>query len=95
MQVAIVLPDDVARNLHAQWGDLERQMLEMVLIQAYREVLVGTGKLRELLGFATRLEVDQFLHDRDVVLHYDQADLADDRATHEQLRSEGKLGTGV
>ncbi|MFM2430015.1 MAG: hypothetical protein RLZZ511_1228 [Cyanobacteriota bacterium] len=89
MQVAIALPDDIAHSLNAQWGDLERQMLEIVLIQAYREGLIGTGKLRELLGFATRLEVDQFLHDRHVDLHYDEADLADDRATHAQLQVAG------
>jgi predicted HTH domain antitoxin len=71
---------------------LERQVLEMVLIQAYRDGLLSAGKVRELLGFATRLEVDAFLKARQVELHYDETDLADDRVTHEQLRAEGKLG---
>ena len=92
MQVAIALPDDIAQNLNAKWGDLERQVLEMVLIQAYQDGLLSAGKLRELLGFATRLEVDAFLKARNVNLHYDQADLVADRQTHEQLQAEGKLG---
>jgi predicted HTH domain antitoxin len=92
MQVAIALPDDIAQSLNDKWGNLERQVLEMVLIQAYRDGLLSAGKIRELLGFATRLEVDAFLKARQVELHYDETDLADDRATHEQLRAEGKLG---
>jgi predicted HTH domain antitoxin len=93
MQVAIALPDDIAHSLNAKWGNLERQVLEMVLIQAYGDGLLSAGKLRELLGFATRLEVDAFLKARRVDLPYDESDLAADRQTHEQLQVEGKLGT--
>jgi predicted HTH domain antitoxin len=91
MQVTIALPDDIAQNLSAEWGNLELQVLEIVLIQAYADGLLSAGKLRELLGFATRLEVDAFLKARGVDLHYDQGDLVADQATHAHLQAQEKL----
>ena len=39
----------------------------------------------------TRKEVDAFLKEKGVYLHYDEADLEADRSSHEQLRQAGKL----
>lgn len=91
MQIQIVLPDDVARSLETKWGSLEQKLLEMLVIEAYREGSISAGKVRELLGMSTRLEVDAFLKAKRVDLHYDEANFEADRQTHEQLRQEGKL----
>jgi predicted HTH domain antitoxin len=91
MQIEIALPDDVARDLTAKWGNLERQILEMVVIQAYQEGVISAGKMRQLLGLATRLEVDTLLKQKGALLHYDLTDLEADQTTHAQLRAEGKL----
>lgn len=91
MLLQIALPDDVAYSLEARWGSLERKLLEMLVIEAYREGSISAGKVRELLGMSTRLEVDAFLKARGVDLHYSEADLEADRQTHEQLRQSGKL----
>lgn len=91
MQIEIALPDDIARDLAARWGNLERQILEMIVVQAYRDGVISAGKVRQLLGLATRLDVDTFLKQRGAFLHYDQSELEADRKTHEQLRYEGKL----
>jgi predicted HTH domain antitoxin len=91
MQIQIALPDDVASSLEAKWGSLERKLLEILAIEAYREGSISAGKVRELLGMSTRLEVDAFLKEKGVYLHYDEADLEADRRTHERLRQEGKL----
>jgi hypothetical protein len=40
---------------------------------------------------STSLEVDAFLKQAGVELHYDEADLEADRLTMEQLSQEGKL----
>jgi predicted HTH domain antitoxin len=93
MQIEIALPDDIARDLTNRWGNLERQILEMVVVQAYRDGVISAGKVRQLLGMATRLEVDAFLKQKGVYLHYDAAELDADQKTHEQLRSEGKLAS--
>jgi hypothetical protein len=68
MEIAIALPDDVADDLAARWGNLERQVLEIVVVQAYRDQVISAGKVRQLLGMATRLEVDAFLKQKGVFL---------------------------
>jgi predicted HTH domain antitoxin len=91
MQIEIALPDDVARDLTVKWGNLERQILELIVVQAYRDGVISAGKVRQLLGMATRLEVDAFLKQKNALLHYDLEELEADRQTHDALRAEGKL----
>ncbi|PSF33317.1 hypothetical protein C7H19_20170 [Aphanothece hegewaldii CCALA 016] len=91
MQIQIALPDDLAFSLEAKWGSLERRLTEMIVIEAYREGSISVGKVRELLGMKTRLEVDDFLKAKGVDLPYSEADLEADSQTHEQLRKDGKL----
>ena len=52
---------------------------------------ISVGKVRELLGISTRLEVYAFLKAKGVDLHYSEVDFEADRQTHEQLRQEAKL----
>jgi predicted HTH domain antitoxin len=91
MQIQIALPDDVACSLEAKWGSLERKLLEMLAIEAYREGSISAGKVRELLGMSTRLEVDAFLKEKGVYLHYDEADFEQDLFTMRRLEQEGQL----
>jgi predicted HTH domain antitoxin len=66
---------------------LERKLLEMLVLEAYLEGSISVGKVRELLGMSTRLEVDAFLKAKGINLHYDENDFESDRQTHEQLRA--------
>ncbi len=78
MQVVITLPDEVAHELKAKWGNLEQKLLEILVIEAYREGSISTGKVRELLGMETRLEADAFLKQRGIDLNYDKSDFEQD-----------------
>ena len=89
MQIQIGIPDDVAHSLEAKWGSLEQKLLEMLAIAAYQEGLISAGKVRELLGMATRLEVDVFLKDKGVYLHYNEADFKQDMLTMGRLEQKG------
>lgn len=91
MEITISLPDKIAHSLESKWGNIERRLLETVVVQAYREGAISAGKVRELLGMTTRLEADAFLKDKGIHLAYDEAEFEADRQTHEQLRREGKL----
>jgi predicted HTH domain antitoxin len=91
MQISIALPDDVVHSLENKWGNLERKLLEIIVIQAYSEGSISVGKLRELLGIETRLEVEAFLQQKGIYLAYNESELERDRQTHQQLRQEGKL----
>ena len=92
-QIQIALPDELASSLKEKWGSLERKLMEMIVVEAYREGSISSGKLRELLGFSTPLEADKFLKDKGVDLDYDEEDFIADRQTHEQLEKEGKLNS--
>jgi len=48
MQIQIALPDDVACSLKEKWGSLEQKVLEILVIEAYREGSISAGKVREL-----------------------------------------------
>ncbi|WP_228016739.1 UPF0175 family protein [Synechocystis sp. LEGE 06083] len=65
--------------------------MEITLIEAYKDGSISVGKLRELLGFSTRLEVDNWLKNNGLNLDYDQLDLAADEQRHQELRQQGKL----
>lgn len=92
MEITISLPDKIACYLEGKWGNLERRLLEAIVLEAYREGAISRGKVRELLGINTRLEADAFLKAKGIYFAYDEADFEADRLTHEQLRREGKLG---
>jgi predicted HTH domain antitoxin len=89
MQIQIDIPDDVAHSLESKWGSLEQKLLEMLASAAYQEGSISAGKVRELLGMATRLEVDVFLKDKGVYLHYNEADFEQDMLTMRRLEQKG------
>lgn len=91
MQVQVILPDDIAQSLENKWGNLEQKLLEMLILEAYREGSISVGKVRELTGMATRLEADAWLKSKGIDLHYSEADLKADHQTHQQLQQEGLL----
>ncbi|WP_439344534.1 UPF0175 family protein [Vacuolonema iberomarrocanum] len=70
---------------------LMRLHTAIVVVQAYRDEVISAGKVRQILGMATRMEVEEFLKQKGIDLHYDETDLESDRQTHQQLRSQGKL----
>ncbi|WP_293143643.1 UPF0175 family protein [Okeania sp. SIO3I5] len=52
-QIQIALPDELASFLKKKWGNLEGKLIERIVVEAYREGSISSGKLRELLGFST------------------------------------------
>jgi hypothetical protein len=63
MNLIVRIPDAFAARLSATQGDLERRALEALAPEAYRAGRLTRPELRELLGFATRGELDGFLKD--------------------------------
>ncbi len=85
MEIAIQLPDDIARKLRQRWGDeIPRHVLESLALECYRARILGESQLRRLLGFETRLEVHGFLKTHGVPF-YRVDDLERDRDTLRQL----------
>lgn len=78
MDVAFSLPEDLARRLQDQWGDLSRGALESVAAQAYRDESLTLGEVRALLGHETRMETEAFLKERGALLDYSEEELERD-----------------
>ena len=83
MEIAIHLPDDIARVL--PWQDISRHLLEQIALERYLSGHLSEEQVRRLLGYETRLEVHGFFKDHDVPLRYTLADLEKDREAHRRL----------
>lgn len=85
MHITLDVPEDIAARLAAAGEDLPRAALEALGLEEYRAGKLSTGQLRRLLQFGTRMQVHEFLKAHGVFLHYDAADLAQDRLTGDAL----------
>ena len=84
MEVAIQLPDTLVKRLQERWDDLPRRVLESVALEGFRQRILTTEELRQLLGFETKFEVHGFLKAHEVPF-YTLADLEHDRETGRRL----------
>jgi len=85
MEVAINLPDAIARQLQAKHADMPRYVLESLALEGYRSRTLTTEEVRQLLGLEDRWAVHEFLQAHDVPL-YTADDLRHDLATLDRLR---------
>ena len=87
---------EIPEALVAQLGggspqQVSRQILEAVVLEAYREDRLGGPQAAEMLGFS-RLEWNHFLKEKQVSEHsYSVEDLERDVATIQRLRADGVL----
>lgn len=79
MNFTVPIPDDLARRLSADGGDIARRALEAFAIEEYRAGRLTHPELRQLLGFATRAALDALLKERNVYSTYGIDDLDQDR----------------
>lgn len=85
MQIMLDLPEDIAQRLESKWKDLPRVALESLAVEAYRSQALTAAQLRRLLGFATRMQVDEFLKEHEIY-EFTLADFQHDRESLRQLR---------
>jgi hypothetical protein len=85
MEVTIQVPEDIAHRLREKWGqDIPWHALESVALKGFRERILTTEELRQLLGFESKFDVHAFLKAHDVPF-YTLADLEHDRETSTRL----------
>jgi hypothetical protein len=85
MNVAIQVPEDVARQLEAKWGDVSQRALESLTLEAYREGVITEAEVGRMLNLSSRLEVEAFLKNAHAHLDYTEADLERDMANIRQV----------
>lgn len=65
MNVTFPIPDDFARRFGSE-AELGRRALEALAVAEYRAERLSKVELRHLLGFETRWQLDDFLHEHGV-----------------------------
>jgi hypothetical protein len=88
MQVTLEIPDTLAAQIAAAGKDPARLALEALAIEGYRSRQLSEFQIRQLLGFATRMDVHGFLKQHEAYLHYSLADLEQDDETARRARSQ-------
>jgi hypothetical protein len=84
MRVTVEIPDQFVPNLLPEGKDAARRLLEDTVAESYRERRLTMEQVRQLLGFATRMEVDPFLL-RYEIYDYTVDDLEQDMAVMDRL----------
>jgi hypothetical protein len=80
MRVTVDIPDEFAADLVPPGSDPARLVLENSVAEAYRHRRLTMEQVRQILGFATRMEVDPFLQKYEIS-NYTTEDLRSDIAT--------------
>ena len=86
MRITLELPEDIAQGLGSRWKDLPRAALESLALEAYRSHALTAAQLRRLLGFETRMQVDDFLKEHEV-FDFTVEDFKQDCETLRQVRA--------
>ncbi len=84
MRVTLDIPDSLAAQLVPIDRDPARSLLEDATAAAYRMHRLTMEQVRHLLGFGTRMQVDEFLRQYEVY-DYTPADLQHDMETLNRL----------
>ena len=74
----------LVKRLPERGATCRARVLEDVVLEGFRERILTTEELRQLLGFETKFDVHAFLKEHDVPF-YTLADLEHDRATSDRL----------
>ena len=85
MDLTIQIPDEFARHLAAEPGDLSRRVLEMLALEEFKSGHITKPELRRLLGFETRGALDGFLKAHAVFEEYTLDDLEQERRDMSRL----------
>jgi hypothetical protein len=88
MDITIEVPEDIAQQLQAQWGNLSQRTLEALALEAYRLGVTTEAEVQRMLNLSSRWEVENFLQQEQAYLDYTEADLEGDIYAIRYLRQE-------
>jgi predicted HTH domain antitoxin len=91
MQITIDIPNEIVSQLTATPDQLQRQLIELLVIEAYRCDRITHFQVGQILQLPSRWAVDEFLKKNHADLHYNEEDLASDRQTLRQLKAKNAI----
>jgi hypothetical protein len=84
MEVTVQIPDDIARRVTAEGGDLSRRALENFALEELRAGRITEPELRKMLGLA-RIELDGLLKSHGIYQEYTLEDFERERQAIKEL----------
>jgi len=81
MQVRLDVPEEVAKQFAAEPGGVTRAALEALAIEGVRSGKLTVHQARQMLGIASRYEMDGFLKEHGVLLPITMEDVVTDTNT--------------
>jgi hypothetical protein len=81
MQVRLDVPEEVAKQFAAEPGGVTRAALEALAIEGVRSGKLTVHQARQMLGIASRYEMDGFLKEHGVLLPITMEDVVKDTNT--------------
>src|SRR3954469_19308242 len=83
-EITVRIPAELAR-LVGTGGEVERRVLEALALEEFKQGHLSRAELRRLLGFGTRMKLDEFLAAHGVFGTYTVDDLERERRDLQRL----------
>lgn len=83
-EITVRIPDDLARRLGTV-GEIERRALEALALEEFKQGHLTKPELRRLLGFGTRMKLDEFLKAHGIYEPYTLDDFERERRDLQRL----------
>jgi hypothetical protein len=81
MQITINIPEDIGNQLQQNWEDLPQKILEALAIEAFRNRIMTSAQIQELLKFSSLSETENFLKQSHILLDSTKEDLSQNTQT--------------
>ena len=81
MQITIEIPEDIGNQLQQNWQDVPQKLLETLAVEAYKNRIMTSVQVQQLLKFASLQETEHFLNQSQISLDYPQETLVQDKHT--------------
>ncbi len=85
--VTVEMPEDVAAILRTVDGDLSRTALNSLAAESYRSRFLTDAQIMRLLGFESRLELDEFLKEHQIYFDYSLEEIERDAEASRRISS--------
>jgi predicted HTH domain antitoxin len=88
MEVTINIPEELGKQLTNQWGNSPQKVLEALAVEGYRQRVLTSAQVQELLNLESRWETEKLLSDYQAYLDYTEEDFQEDIETLNDLLDE-------
>lgn len=87
MSITVNMPEEIERQLRAEYPDLDRRVVEGFVVEAFRSGELSSYQIQQILGFEDRWQTIEFLSQRGVYPNYEMEELEEEHRAMDKLFS--------